>query len=205
MVVFDATMLMLLIHPESGSPIDATTGLPVDHVKERIAHFIEQSEKTKTKIGIPTPALSEVLVRSGPSAVKIVEKIKEFAIFEILPFDELCAIEVAFMTKNALDLGDKKSGSDETWNKIKYDRQIAAIARVHRASAIYTDDKRLRNTAASISMAAKGLADMPFPPEKAQGVLPLLQPLDILDESSLDEIDEARASELGHTPPVGLL
>jgi hypothetical protein len=106
MVVFDATMLMLLIRPESGRPIDSATGKPIDHVSERIAHFVEQRDKAKTRIGVPTPALSEVLVRSGASAVKVVEKIKEFAVFEILPFDELGAIELAIMTRNAIDAGD---------------------------------------------------------------------------------------------------
>ena len=202
MVVFDATMLMLLIRPESGNPIDSATGKPVDNVQERIAYFIEQSEKAKTRIGLPTPALSEVLVRSGSSAVKIVEKIKEYAIFEILPFDERCAIEVALMTKHAIDSGDKKSGSDEIWSKIKYDRQIAAIARVHQASVIYTDDKNLRHTAASINLASQGLADMQLPPVTAQGILAFEHPSKVPDEPSLDAIDEARAAELRQPPPV---
>lgn len=152
MVILDATMLMLLIRPESGCPIDSSTGAPINHVSERIAYFVGQQEKIKTRIGLPTPALSEVLVRAGDSLVPVIEKIKEFAVFEILPFDELAAIEVALMTKNALDSGDKKAGSVEIWNKIKYDRQIVAIARVRQASAIYTDDAGLRNTAARVGL-----------------------------------------------------
>jgi hypothetical protein len=152
MVIFDATMLMLLIRPESGCPIDSRTGEPINHVSERIAYFVEQQEKTKTRIGMPTPALSEVLVRAGDHAVQIIEKIKEFSVFEILSFDELCAIEVALMTKKSLDSGDKKAGSAEIWNKIKYDRQIIAIARVRQASAIYTDDAGLRNTAGRVDL-----------------------------------------------------
>jgi hypothetical protein len=78
MVVFDATMLMLLIRPDSGRPIDSATGKPVENVRERIAHFVAQADKAKTKIGIPTPALSEVFVRSGANAIRVLEKIKEF-------------------------------------------------------------------------------------------------------------------------------
>ena len=120
MVVFDATILMLLIHPDSGRPIDPATGELVSHVPERIAHFVAQNDKAKTHIGIPTPALSEALVRSGATMGKVLEKIKEFSVFEILPFDELSAIEVAIVTKNAIDEGDKKSGSHEVWAKVKY-------------------------------------------------------------------------------------
>ncbi len=195
MVVFDATMLMLLIRPESGRPIDSATDKPIDHVSERIAHFVEQRDKARTRIGIPTPALSEVLVRSGASAVKVVEKIKEFSVFEILPFDELSAIELAIMTKNAIDSGDKKSGSIEVWNKVKFDRQIMAIARVRQATALYTDDAGLRNLATLLDMAVFGIADLDLPPETAQGSLKLEPPEESLEEPSLDEIERARDAE----------
>lgn len=201
MVVFDATMLMLLIRPESGRPIDSSTGQPVDHVSERIAHFVEQRDKSKTRIGLPTPALSEVLVRSGASAVKIIEKIKEFSVFEILPFDELSAIELAIMTKNAIDAGDKKSGSTEIWNKVKYDRQIIAIARVRQATALYTDDARLRNLALALDMPVSGIADLKLPPETAQGSFPLELPAEPTDEPSLEEIERASDAEAGQPEP----
>ena len=199
MVVFDATMLMLLIRPDSGKPIDLATGEPVEHVQERIAHFVAQSDKSKVRIGIPTPALSEVLVRSGPAAVKIVEKIKEFSVFEILPFDELSAMEVAIMTKNAIDQGDKRSGSGDVWSKIKYDRQIAAIARVRQATAIYTDDGGLRSIAAHLNIATFGVADLLLPPEVAQGVLLLEAPSEQLNEPTLEEIEQARDAEDGNS------
>ena len=195
MVVFDATMLMLLIRPESGCPLDSATGLPVDSVGERIAHLIEQHEKNKIRIGIPTPALSEVLVRTGSSAVQTVEKIKEFSIFEILPFDELSAIEVALMTRAAIDAGDKKSTSLEPWDKIKYDRQIVAIAKVRQASAVYSDDKGLRKFAERISLPVYGVGDLPLPPVKAQHEMLLTPPQETPDEPSLDEIEEARSAE----------
>ena len=195
MVVFDATMLMLLIRPESGRPIDSTTGRALDHVSERIAHFVEQRDKAKTRIGIPTPALSEELVRSGSSAVNVVEKIKEFAVFEILPFDELAAIELAIMTRNAIDAGDKKSGSIDVWNKVKFDRQIMAIARVRQATALYTDDAGLRKLASKLDMTIFGIVDLELPPEKAQGALNLHAPIESSDEPSLEEIERARDAE----------
>ena len=201
MVVFDATMLMLLIRPDSGRPTDSSTGQPVDHVSERIAHFVEQRDKSKTRIGLPTPALSEVLVRSGASAVKVIEKIKEFSVFEILPFDELAAIELAIMTKNAIDAGDKKSGSTEVWNKVKYDRQIMAIARVRQATALYTDDGGLRNLAVSLDMPAFGIADLDLPPATAQGSLKLEPPSEPSDEPSIEDIERARDAEAGQPEP----
>jgi hypothetical protein len=203
MVVLDATMLTLLINPDSGVPLDSATNKPVESIKERIAHFVEQHEKAKTKIGIPTPALSEVLVRAGSAAVATVEKIKSFAVFEILPFDEICAIEVALMTKNAIDQGTKKSGSDEPWAKVKYDRQIMAIARVRRATAIYTDDKNLKALAISLGVAAISISDLPLPPEKAQQELPFRPEQEPSNIPTLDEIEELRNAEAAQSNPVG--
>jgi hypothetical protein len=53
-------------------------------------------------------------------------------VFYVVPFDTLAAIELAVMTRNALAAGDKRAGSKESWAKVKFDRQIAAIARVTR-------------------------------------------------------------------------
>lgn len=197
MVVFDATTLMLAIRPESGRPIDSETGEPIEHAAERIAFLIAEMDKSKTKIGIPTPALSEVLVRAGSGAPKIVERIGQLSVFQVLNFDEMSAIEVAMMTKVALDSGDKRDGSDEVWAKIKYDRQIIGIARRARATAIYTDDRGLRNTAVRSGFTVIRLADLQLPPEKAQGELPLIAAEPEADIQGLEEIDEVRQIEAG--------
>ena len=201
MVVFDATMLMLLIQPDTGKPTDSRTGKPVSHVRERIAAFVSQADKARMKIGIPTPALSEVLVRAGSAAVKVVEKIKEFSVFEILPFDELSAIEVAMLTRSALDSGNKRGSSSEIWSKVKYDRQIAAIAKVREATAIYTDDAGLRNVATALNIEVISVAEMPLPAETAQGVLLLQRANELANEPTLEEIEEARDAEASNPAP----
>ena len=64
MVVIDATTLLLLLRPDPGRPIDSNTGLPVTEVKnKKIEFLIATLEKEKSKLIVPTPALSEVLVR----------------------------------------------------------------------------------------------------------------------------------------------
>lgn len=195
MVVFDATMLLTMIHPDCGSPIDSKTGLPIDHAKARIEYLVADLQKSKTKIGVPTPALSEALVRVGSKRLQFVEKFNELAVFESLPFDQLSAIEVAAMTKEALDAGDKRAGSSEIWSKVKFDRQIVAIAKVRNATAIYTDDLGLSNTAKAHGFPVIGLADLQIPPEKAQGELQFHPPAQKSDEAILDEIDELRSAE----------
>ena len=67
MVVIDATILLLLLRPESGVPMDSA-GKPVDHAPARVDFLIRELEKLGSRILIPTPALSEVLVRAGATA-----------------------------------------------------------------------------------------------------------------------------------------
>jgi predicted nucleic acid-binding protein len=144
MVVIDANMLMLLVRPDI-VPAAAPGALIIDHPKERIEFLVRELEKAKAKIVIPTPALSESLVRADAAAAQqIIEQINKFSVFRIEPFDTRAAIEVALMTRNAIDSGGKKLGSAATWAKLKYDRQIVAIAKVCGATTIYSDDRDIR-------------------------------------------------------------
>ena len=175
MVVIDATILLLLLRPESAVPLDAA-GKPVEHAPARVDFLIRELEKQGSRILIPTPALSEVLVRAGAMASQqIIDAISRRPVFRIEAFDTRAAIEVAAMTRSALDSKSKKGASDSTWAKIKYDRQIVAIARVNQASAIYSDDRDIRSIAAQADIGVIGLGDLQLPPEAAQHELPLIR------------------------------
>ena len=129
MVVFDATMLMLLLRPNTGRPLDSS-GNPVAQVEERIAHLIQRLERMRTRVIIPTPALSEVLVHAGSAGPQIGETLARNTVFKIVPFDALAAVEAALMTRNAINAGDKRGGLGGSWAKVKFDRQIVAIGKV---------------------------------------------------------------------------
>jgi hypothetical protein len=176
MVVFDAATLLLLLRPDAGRPLDPATGTPVERVEERMAYLVQRLEKARSKILIPTPALSEVLVRAGAAGPETLERIQRSAAFRIVPFDTLAAVEVAAMTRRALDAGDKRAGGSGVWAKIKYDRQIVAIAKVERASAIYSDDENVRRYGRDLALPVIGVADLELPPEAAQVELALPPP-----------------------------
>lgn len=184
MVVFDATMLMLVLRPTSGRPLDST-GQPINEVQERIAYLFQTLERSRTRIIVPTPALSEVLVRSGSAGPQIVETLGRSAVFRIMPFDSLAAIEAAAMTRAAIDDGDKRGGVDATWAKVKFDRQIVAIAKVQRATAIYSDDGDVRTIATAEGIQVIGLAELPLPPQNQQ----LAMQLEIPAPAAQDLID----------------
>lgn len=174
MVVIDATILMLFLRPDAGVPL-GPGNVPIAQPRERVAHLIDRPERSKVKVVIPTPVLSEVLVRVDTlEAQQLVELIMMHAAFRIEPFDVRAAIEVASMTRNAIDGGKRPGRRDPqaTWAKLKYDRQIVAIARVSQATTIYSDDRDIRTIAARVGISVVGLADLDLPPEVAQGRLP---------------------------------
>ncbi len=171
MVAFDATTLLLLLSPNVPPPRDPTTNQPVQFAKERIDSLVAHLEKEKTKIIIPTPALSEILVRAGRAGPEYLEKISTSAAFKVVPFDIRAAVEVAAMTQQAIQQGDKRSGIEAPWAKIKYDRQIVAIAKVEQASVIYSDDDDVCKLAQAEKMKVVRISELPIPPDAAQRTL----------------------------------
>src|SRR5688572_2086922 len=134
MVVIDATMFMLFLQPNARAPVG------IRHARERVLGLIEEMEEARVKVVIPTPALAEVLVRVDANrSEEIVDLINRHFTLRIEPFDARAAIEVAAMTRVALEEKRGKGDDQATWAKVKYDRQIVAIAKVVGATAIYSD------------------------------------------------------------------
>ena len=64
--------------------------------------------------------------------------------------------------------GDKREGLDATWSKVKFDRQIVAIARVSQVSTVYSDNENLGKIAKVQGLNVVTVGELPLPPEDAQ-------------------------------------
>jgi predicted nucleic acid-binding protein len=118
---------------------------------------------------VATPALSEIMVRAGVQAgqnwLAIMNKSK---CFKVVPFDAKSAIEVAIMAGHTVKGEEAKEATRDTYAKLKYDRQIIAIAHTEGATTFYTDDHRQRNLAERLGMTVRCLSDLPIPAAAAQ-------------------------------------
>lgn len=158
----DSSALALLVNPAAIPPDDPNTSEPVAHTRERVEFFIGSLTAADTLI-IPTPVLAEALVRAEEGAPGLLEALGGVARVKVRPFGERAAVETAVMTREAIAAGDKRSGSDAAWQKVKVDRQIIAVARVEGATRIYSDDKNLIGFARRLGMDAFSTWDLPLP------------------------------------------
>ncbi len=186
MVVFDTTVLLPVLWPGVPVPNHPQTGQPVERFRDRIDCLVAHLEQSRTKIIIPTPVLSEILVRAGAAGPEYLAQINAHAAFRIVAFDERAAVEVATMTKKAIDAGDKRGGVDATWNKIKYDRQIVAIAKVEGAAALYSDDPGVRAFGNGVGLTVIGSWELPLPLEEPPTLFDLVEP-----KADVDKVENA--------------
>ena len=163
-VVFDSVMLSLFLNPSAKPP------KPIDRVQARIDFLIHGLAGSNGKILIPAPVLSEFLVM--PDAHLYLPELENTDVFEVVPFDKLAAIEAAAQTNKAINEGDKKASAEGTWQKVKVDRQVVAIAKVHQADSIYSDDADIEKLGKAVNIQVIGIEGLPLPPEE-NGVLPL--------------------------------
>ena len=164
-VVFDASFLVPLLDPQING---------AGEVDKRIEFLLKTLEIAKAKIFIPTPALSEVLIGAGDAAPQYLDIINKSSRFEVVPFGERAAVEAAAAHREAIGAGNKKEGS-ASWAKVKFDRQIVAIAKVEGVDRIYSNDADIVRFAARDAIAVITIEQLPLPPTGQQGTLPLEQ------------------------------
>jgi len=148
MVLFDAGVLIKLLDPKTPAI-----------QKAKLDYLLTTLQKSRTKILIPTPALAEFYVKASPDALA---ELKGKAFIIIAPFDEKAAIECAISIAGALGSNQKKGPQAEaSWQKIKFDHQIVAIAKSNGVKVIYSEDAGLRKFATALGLNAFCTDDLP--------------------------------------------
>lgn len=174
MVVFDTSILLLLLHPHAKPPLDPATGKVVEKAADRIKHMVDVLSNAREKIVVPTPVLSELLVHAGDATNHYLDVLNGQSVFRIAPFDQKAAIEAAIAMGEAIGRGGIRvdaTNPNATRGKVKFDRQIVAIAKAEGATAVYSDDDDVFKYAQRASLKAYRTIDLDLPPEDPQGSL----------------------------------
>lgn len=163
--LFDCGFLHVLFDPKARVPISKTTQKPVvDRAQERIDFLVKTISGRRDKIIIPAPALAEFMLLASDRWNEYLTIIRRKAVFEIAGFDDPEAVE---LVEHWLKHGDKKKlkpRTHETWAKLKYDRQIVAIAVTRRVEVIYSADGDIHAFSKQIGVKSLDLVDLPLPP-----------------------------------------
>lgn len=167
-VVFDTSTLLLVLQPTAYPPLDPATNKPVEHAAERVDYLVRQLSRNRTKVLIPTPVLSEVLVHAGAAATQYLTLLNQ-APFRIVPFDTRASINCAEAIRSYGAKGPKGS----VRAKVKFDRQIVAIAQVEQVDALYSDDTDVFKFGQQVGVKVIRTYELPRDPGAAQGKLDL--------------------------------
>lgn len=159
MVGADNSIFCLMLHP------GAKPRRAVDRASDRVGQLLAELKETNEPVVIPMPALAEFLVLAAEDGPKYLEIIRETSIFRPEPFDERAAIELASVELKARNEGAKRGGADTaSWQKVKFDRQIAAIAKVNNVRVLYSDDPDVKKHGNDFGIEVQSLEDLPVPP-----------------------------------------
>lgn len=166
-VALDNTFLSLVLNPTSKpTPVPGTSD-PIPYCRERIEALIDRHSNAGDTVIIPTPCLAELLT-TVPDVMKVLEEIDRSPSMNTAGFDARCAVELALETQKSIKSGDKKGGVGAGWQEVKFDRQIAVIAKVNGADVFYTDDSNQAAFATQLGMTVKHTWNLELPPDYAQ-------------------------------------
>jgi hypothetical protein len=203
--IFDSSYLIALLHSNPQPPKDRQDKV-VTRFKERIEHLTAELNASSDIIGIPTPAMAEVLVRAGKNRPQYMTVLGDSWKFQILPFDSRAAIETAEL----IEAVKTKKEKWDTWAKVKFDIQIVAIAKAEAATVIYSDDQDIENYAKRFNIRVIRICDLPLPPSDSvtpidagpvgsQIPLALADALTSVAKPEVQPAPEAKPDETTHT------
>lgn len=166
-VLIDANFLVALLTPKEN-----------DEAGMRARYLVKRVALRKGTLIVPTPVIAEYLVGADEAGINSLNTFERQAHIALAAFDRAAAFECSMLDRAAIlgPQGDKKDGSDEPWQKIKVDRQVVAIGKVHGAQLVISQDKGVRTAALRSGMQAQTLQELPMDPDEAQATLPLPEP-----------------------------
>ena len=157
-VVFDSTFLIDLFNPRL-------------HGDKRAAldFLVTELSKARTRILIPSPCLTELLIRAGAAKDKYVQQLGSGSAFDIIPYDRRAATECALLLEKAWD---NKTQKAVIRTKFKFDWMIVACAASRNVQRIYSDDGDILHCAAQVGIQTIKQSDLKISPESRQVRIP---------------------------------
>lgn len=172
MVIFDTCVLTLFIDPSSSAPIDPNTGTTVTDASQRVELLFQTLDDNREQALLPTPVLAELSIGFGSDFVT--NKLAQYSCFRFGEFDVRAAVETGISLHKDRNTGAYGTLVQEMGrHRLKFDRQIISIGKVHSASTIYSDDEKLKKHAIAQGLNVVSTYELPLPAQASFNLTPL--------------------------------
>lgn len=159
-VLIDTNALIKLLDPRIAPEVSA-----------RLKGLLEDIDSTNGQLIIPVQVVGEYTSGADQAGQELLAKLLSNRRIKVASFDHVAAVECAMMDKTAIASGGHKRAPltrDVSWQKVKVDRQIVAIARVAKVDRIISTDGDIPKIAKSVGMQCIAVEDLPLPAWAAQ-------------------------------------
>jgi predicted nucleic acid-binding protein len=164
-IVIDTNVLVQIMQNEGAKDlIDPETDKVVVNAFERAQALIERIDSLKGVVVLPAPVIAEYLLGIDRKSYQLhLDVMNGVKCIEVSSFDQLAAIECAMLVSNQ---EMKQLDPDSKMAKLKYDRQILAIAISSGAKEIWTHDKQLFKRSKAMGLTAMSLGGIDPKPQQ---------------------------------------
>ncbi len=126
--------------------------------------LVQATADAGEQVLVPSPALAEVLATPECDIDEVLSTLRLSAHIRIGDFDQRAAVELAIRLRAAFAAGDIREGLKTTKTKMKFDRQIVAIALTNSARVLYSDDDGVKKFGEGAGLKVTRTSELPIPP-----------------------------------------
>ncbi|MGD9562551.1 MAG: hypothetical protein AB7F88_10645 [Pyrinomonadaceae bacterium] len=202
MICVDNNFLVLLFFPGVPARPDPSTGKPTEQLQERLKLLQDNWQTNHETILLADPALCEFLILAYADRTTYLRQFQNSPNYEIRPFDTRAAIELASMynvEKKTLT-GKKLAAfnSVDTKTRLKFDRQIIAIAKANNIKTIYSDDNGVKTFGEFHGLEVIRSFELPLPEPPPPSLF------DFLPEDDSLESEKDNEGKADNIVPIGV-
>lgn len=164
-IVIDTNVLVQIMQNEGAKDlVDPETDKVVIGAFERAAALVDRIDALKGVVVLPAPVVAEYLLGIDRKHYQLhLDMLSGVKCIEVSPFDQLAAVECAMLVSNQ---EMKQLDPESKMAKLKYDRQILAIAIASGAKEIWTHDKQLYRRSKAMGLTARSLSTIDPKPQQ---------------------------------------
>ena len=164
-IVIDTNVLVQIMQNEGATDlIDPESDQVVVNAFGRAQALIERIDSLKGVVILPAPVVAEYLLGIDRKSYQLhLDVMNSVKCIEVSPFDQVAAVECAMLVSNQ---EMKQLDPESKMAKLKYDRQILAIAVASGAKEIWTHDKQLFKRSKAVGITAMSLGSIDAKPKQ---------------------------------------